>query len=162
MKLLLLNEQGSRDSTWLSNLSKTIRWQDWVRSVWLSTHAPHHLRIPRSFPSIIYFTLYLLWQHMLPSAYGQGKSEKPLAQTQGLDKPLSMSHAWQVNANPCRILDVGRKAVLTVGPGTLEQTHLESVLWTRGCGSILHSPSNWQKARKLRVNSPPQSFLETF
>ena len=162
MRLLLLNKQGSWDSTWLSNLPKIIRWQDWIRSVWLSTHAPHHLRIPRSFPSILYFISYLLRQHMLPSAHGQGKGDKPLAQTQGLDKPLSMSHAWQASANPCRILDVGGKAVLIGGPGAVKQIHLEGVLWTRGCSSILHSPSNWQKARKLGVNFPAQSFLETF
>ena len=51
-----------------------------------------------------------------------------------------MSHACQVSANPCRILDVGRKAVRIVGPGTVEPIYLEGVLWTRGCGSILHSP----------------------
>lgn len=99
------------------------------------------LRVPRSSPSIIYFTLYcsdstclLLWA---------GKSDKPLAQTQGLDKPLNViSHAWQVNANPCRILDVG-KAMLHCRP--LEHTGADSpgecaLNW--GCGSILHSPPN--------------------
>lgn len=62
---------------------------------------------------------------MLPSADGQGKGDKPLAQTQGLGKPLSMSLALQVGADLCRIFDAGRKALHIVGARILRQILLE-------------------------------------